>query len=71
MTTDLHTHSTAFHGQHMPIELAKIGVRLTALTDRDTVDGLTEEGQAGKGLDLRVFGGAELEAAEYSRFHID
>ena len=48
-----------------------LGVRLTALSDRDTVGGLTVAVQAGMGLDLRVFGGAELEAAEYSRFHLD
>ena len=46
MKTDLHTHSTASDGTLKPAELVTLadscGVKLLALTDHDTVDGLPE-----------------------------
>lgn len=74
MLADLHTHSTASDGQYRPAELVKLakarGIRLLALTDHDTVDGLSEAAQAGETLGLRVLNGVELGAAEYSHLHI-
>lgn len=74
MLADLHTHSTASDGQYRPAELIKLakarGIRLLALTDHDTVEGLSEATQAEETLGLRVLNGVELGAAEYSHLHI-
>lgn len=74
MTADLHTHSTASDGQYTPTELVELaksrGIQVLALTDHDTVDGLSEAVQAGKALGVRVLRGVELGAAEYSHLHI-
>lgn len=74
MIADLHTHSTASDGQYTPAELVRMakarGIQLLALTDHDTVDGLAEALQAGRDLGVRVLGGVELGAAEYSHLHI-
>ena len=74
MTADLHTHSTASDGQYSPGELVRLakerGMDVLALTDHDTLEGLTEAGNAGEALGLRVLPGVELGAAEYENLHI-
>ncbi len=74
MLADLHTHSTASDGQYSPAELVKRakdrGIQLLALTDHDTVDGLSEAVQMGQAIGLRVLDGVELGAAEYNHLHI-
>lgn len=71
---DLHTHSTASDGQYTPTQLVRRakerGLEVLALTDHDTVDGLTEAVRAGEELGVRVIPGIELSAKEYPTFHI-
>ena len=71
---DLHTHSTASDGQYSPsalIELAtEKGIKVLALTDHDTVDGIGEAVEVGKRLGVRIIPGIELSAREYDTFHI-
>ncbi len=61
---DLHTHSTASDGDHAPAELvrraAARGVRVLALTDHDTMDGVAEAMAAGQEAGVRVVPGVEL-----------
>ena len=71
---DLHTHSTASDGQYTPSELVKLakerGLEVLALTDHDTVDGISEAVRAGERHGVRVLPGIELSAREYHTFHI-
>lgn len=71
---DLHTHSTASDGQYSPSELAVIiqkrGIEVWALTDHDTVDGISEAMEVGSRLGVKVIPGIELSAKEYRTFHI-
>lgn len=61
---DLHTHSTASDGTFSPTELAqeahRAGISLFALTDHDTVEGVTEAQQAADQLGLYVLPGIEI-----------
>ena len=61
---DLHTHSTASDGIYSPTELLQrakdIGLRILALTDHDTTDGLEEAGQAAGKLDMDLIPGIEI-----------
>jgi predicted metal-dependent phosphoesterase TrpH len=61
---DLHTHSTASDGIYSPTELlhrAKdIGLRVLALTDHDTTDGVDEAAQAARTLDIDFIPGIEI-----------
>ncbi len=63
---DLHSHSTASDGTLTPAGLVEeahaAGVRVLALTDHDTLDGLAEAAQAVSGLDLRLISGVEVSA---------
>jgi predicted metal-dependent phosphoesterase TrpH len=63
-TPDLHTHSTASDGTLTPTALveraAGVGVRLLALTDHDTTDGLTEAAAAARPLGLILIPGVEI-----------
>lgn len=74
MKADLHIHSTASDGQYAPadvVALAKTaGVEVMALTDHDTVAGVSKAVEAGKELGVRVIPGVELSAAEYPNLHI-
>lgn len=74
MIADLHTHSTASDGQYAPAELVRLahdrGIRLLALTDHDSLDGLSEALAAGEALGLPVLRGVELGAREYRNLHI-
>ena len=61
---DLHTHSTASDGIYSPTELlhkAKdVGLRVLALTDHDTTDGLEEAAQTARALDIDIIPGIEI-----------
>ena len=71
---DLHTHTTASDGQYTPtqvIELAKAaGIQMIAITDHDTIDGVTEAVEAGNTAGIRVVHGVELSAKEHHNFHL-
>ncbi|QIK38143.1 PHP domain-containing protein [Caldichromatium japonicum] len=62
--TDLHTHSTASDGTLTPSQLVvrahAAGVRVLALTDHDTTDGLAEAGSAAAALGLYLVPGVEI-----------
>ncbi|MDV7212894.1 PHP domain-containing protein, partial [Azotobacter beijerinckii] len=66
MKVDLHCHSTASDGALSPAEVVRRahgrGVRLLALTDHDTLDGLPEAQAAAAGLDIELINGIELSA---------
>ena len=74
MISDLHTHTTASDGQYAPAELAELakrrGIRVLALTDHDSLEGLEEALEAGRALGLTVLRGVELGAREYRNLHI-
>lgn len=61
---DLHTHSTASDGVYSPGELLQraraAGLRVLALTDHDTTDGLTEAAAAADALGIDFIPGLEL-----------
>jgi predicted metal-dependent phosphoesterase TrpH len=61
---DLHLHSTVSDGRLSPGELVRYafnqGVRVMALTDHDSTDGVAEAQQVGAELGLRVVPGIEL-----------
>ena len=61
---DLHTHSTASDGIYSPTELLhkakEIGLRVLALTDHDTTDGLEEAMRAARTLDIDLIPGIEI-----------
>lgn len=64
MAADLHTHSTASDGVLAPAELMRrahaAGLAAVALTDHDTVEGLTEAAAEARRLGLRLVPGVEL-----------
>lgn len=64
MAADLHTHSTASDGVLAPAELVRrahaAGLAAVALTDHDTVEGLTEAAAEARRLGLRLVPGVEL-----------
>ena len=68
-TIDLHVHSTASDGTFTPSELVaeakRCGLSAFALTDHDTVDGVSEALTAGKASGLDVIPGVEL-STEYN-----
>jgi hypothetical protein len=61
---DLHTHSTASDGIYAPGELLRrageAGLRVLALTDHDTTNGIAEAAQAAQGLGIDFIPGIEL-----------
>jgi predicted metal-dependent phosphoesterase TrpH len=70
-TFDLQSHSTFSDGALAPAAVvaaaAEAGVRLLALTDHDTVDGVDEALQAGAAHGLRVVSAIELSALDDDR----
>jgi len=64
MRVDLHCHSTASDGQLSPTALVERahgrGVRVLALTDHDTLDGLSEARRAAQALGIELVDGVEL-----------
>jgi len=65
---DLHVHTTASDGQFSPAEIVhqalEIGLEAIAITDHDTVDGVSEALQAARGTPLEVIPGVELSALD-------
>jgi predicted metal-dependent phosphoesterase TrpH len=65
---DLHTHSTASDGKLEPAELvrkaAEVGITLLALTDHDTLSGLSEAAEEAARLGITFVPGIEI-SAEY------
>ena len=63
---DLHTHSNVSDGSMSPAELVRhaidSGLQVLALTDHDTIDGLSEAIAAAKGTNLTLVSGVELAA---------
>ncbi len=61
---DLHLHSTASDGQYTPTELVHLalgeGLKVIALTDHDSTDGVQEALDAAKGTGLTVIPGVEI-----------
>lgn len=74
-TVDLHIHSVFSDGLHTPTEIVamarQIGLRLIAISDHDTVDGIAEAQRAAAGTELTVIPGLEISAtAGNSEVHI-
>jgi predicted metal-dependent phosphoesterase TrpH len=65
---DLHTHSTASDGARLPADVARAakgaGLSAFALTDHDTVAGLSEARGAAQQAGIRLINGVELSAVE-------
>ncbi len=63
---DLHLHTTASDGTMSPAELVRYaqakGLKVIAITDHDTIEGLPEGLQEGKKVGLEVIPGVELSA---------
>jgi predicted metal-dependent phosphoesterase TrpH len=61
---DLHTHSTASDGLYSPSDLLhqakEAGLRVLALTDHDTTNGIAEARQAAQALDIELIPGIEI-----------
>jgi 3',5'-nucleoside bisphosphate phosphatase len=64
LTLDLHLHSTVSDGRLSPAELVRFahaqGVRVMALSDHDTTDGVAEAQRVGAELGMRVIPAIEL-----------
>ena len=64
MNVDLHCHSTASDGALAPAVLVarayEHGVRVLALTDHDTLEGLDEARAAAQALGMQLVNGVEL-----------
>ncbi len=65
---DLHVHSTASDGSRAPADVVqeakRVGLAAIALTDHDTVEGVSEATNAGAAIGVRVVAGVELSAVE-------
>lgn len=74
MIIDLHMHSTASDGQYEPAALVKKvkenGIGLMALTDHDSVSGVSEAGQTAKELGIHFITGIELSIAHEEELHM-
>lgn len=61
---DLHVHTTASDGQYTPTEIVKKAsehnIKLMAITDHDTMNGLEEAKEAGKTFGVKIVSGIEL-----------
>ena len=61
---DLHVHTTASDGQYTPSQIiqkaADKNIKVIAITDHDTTDGLTEAKEEGKKLGITVVPGIEI-----------
>lgn len=71
---DLHIHTTASDGTDSPEAVvalaAQQGFSLIAITDHDTLWGLSEARAAGKRLGVRVIGGVEISAGGQTEVHV-
>ena len=70
----LHAHSTASDGKVSPSKLVTIaaqkGVRILALTDHDTLAGISEAKKAGKKFGVEIIIGEEIQTAFPRLLHI-
>lgn len=74
-TVDLHTHTTASDGVISPAELVELasqrGLRVLAVTDHDSTDGIDEAIAAGQRLGVTVIPGIELGTeTEHGEVHL-
>ena len=71
LSFDFHTHSTASDGTLTPAELVeaahRAGIRHLALTDHDTVAGISEARAHAAGLGLNLVPGVEISVSWYGR----
>lgn len=71
---DLHTHSTCSDGTFTPEEVveeaAKAGLSAIALTDHDTINGLSSAIEAGKKCGVEVITGIEFSVAADTEMHL-
>ena len=71
---DLHTHSTCSDGTLTPEEVVKeaknAGLTAIALTDHDTIDGLSEAIEAGKKYGIEVITGIEFSVSADTEMHL-
>lgn len=72
---DLHTHSLRSDGAYEPAEVVRMaaaaGVRVLALSDHDTLDGVAEAAAAGEPLGVRVIPATELNTeSDWGDVHI-
>ncbi len=72
---DLHTHSNCSDGQYSPTELIQLakrrGIAVIALTDHDTVSGISDAKKQAESADIRFISGIEISAAsEVGSMHI-
>lgn len=71
---DLHTHSCASDGTYSPSELVRLaarsGIGLLALTDHDTVYGISEALAAGEQLGVFVMPGVEIDTMHSEEIHM-
>ncbi|HBX23512.1 MAG TPA: PHP domain-containing protein [Desulfotomaculum sp.] len=71
---DLHIHTTASDGAYSPKEIVqkafKLGLKTTAITDHDSIQGVNEAQQTGHELGIRVIAGVEL-STKYKGKSID
>ena len=71
---DLHTHSTCSDGTFTPEEVveeaAKAGLSAIALTDHDTINGLSSAIEAGKKYGVEVITGIEFSVAADTEMHL-
>src|SRR5688500_7482617 len=67
-TIDLHLHSTASDGSLPPAQVVAIaeknGVRVMALTDHDSLEGIPEAQERAAAAGIRIVPGVELSVAE-------
>ncbi|MBQ3643455.1 MAG: PHP domain-containing protein [Candidatus Riflebacteria bacterium] len=72
---DLHSHTTASDGQYSPTELVKKAsehnIKLLAITDHDTINGLEEAKNAGEQYGIKIIPGIEINiTAPRGEFHL-
>lgn len=71
---DLHIHTTASDGTDSPEAVvalaAQQGFSLIAITDHDTLSGLSQARAAGERLGVRVIGGVEISAGGQTEVHV-
>ena len=74
MNCDLHMHSIFSDGTYTPAEIVaeakKIGLGVIALTDHNTVAGLPEFLEAGKGYSVETVPGVEFSTEFFCYMHV-
>ncbi len=74
MKFDLHLHTTASDGTDTPQRLVELaaqkGFKVIAITDHDTMRGVSEAQQAGRKLGVRVISGVEISAGGDTEVHV-